>query len=184
MAIEIERKFLMYKNWLDLIDDNAFDPIEVQLIDQGYINNDPERVVRIRTVVYKFPNEMMAHREAAFITIKGKKNGASAPEFEYPIPIEEARVLLRLCLPGSIITKKRTVGSARGSTLLWEVDEFKGDLKGLIVAEIELPSEDAEVPAGMLAGSEAEVTTRPEYSNMSLAMNGTERVRFSRMKEQ
>ncbi|MDP4201805.1 MAG: CYTH domain-containing protein [Bacteroidota bacterium] len=123
MPLEIERKFLVSGDFHSYTTRTTY-------IMQGYLSSVPERTVRIRI-----------KDDKAFITIKGKNNqsGVSRFEWEKEISIEEARELLFLCEPG-IIEKKRHI--IPNSSLFFEVDEFMGDNSGLIIAEIELPTED------------------------------------------
>ena len=121
MAKEIERKFLVKKE--------LFKPtVEGEYIAQGYLSSTPERTVRVRI-----------KNHCGYLTIKGRNTGISRSEFEYEIPENEAKELLELCEP-SIIIKHRYNINFNGSK--WEVDLFEGDNEGLIVAEIELKSED------------------------------------------
>jgi len=120
MAIEIERKFLVVGD--------AWRVAPAVFYSQGYLNRDKTRTVRVRIA-----------GEQAFLTIKGVSVGASRAEFEYPIPLEDARELLALC-EQPLIEKYRRKILHEG--FLWEVDEFLGENLGLVVAEIELPSED------------------------------------------
>ena len=123
MPTEIEHKYLVDKNlWRQVTSDKY-----VQ-IRQGYLLTDPDKTVRIRT-----------SGEKGFITIKGKTVGASRPEFEYEIPIEEANQLINTFC-SSIIEKTRHYVNHENKT--WEVDVFEGLNFGLMVAEIELQSED------------------------------------------
>ena len=145
MGIEIERKFLVVG------DDWRAAPATPYA--QGYLNRDKQRTVRVRIV-----------RDQAWLTIKGLSAGATRAEFEYPIPVADAEQLLALC-DGPIVRKTRRVIEHAGST--WEVDEFQGDNAGLVVAEIELPSEDAPFERPPWLG--AEVTHDPRYFNSSLA---------------
>lgn len=123
MALEIERKFLVAE---------GFKPSATIFfrISQGYLNSSPERTVRVRI-----------KGDKGFLTIKGlsSENGVSRYEWEKEIPVSEAADLLRLCEPG-IIDKTRYIIEADGHT--FEVDEFHGNNEGLILAEIELSSED------------------------------------------
>ena len=121
MAKEIERKFLVKKELFKPTDKGAY-------IAQGYLSSTPERTVRVR---------IKNHR--GYLTVKGKNTGISRSEFEYEIPEDDAKELLTLCEP-SIIVKRRYNINVNGSQ--WEVDVFEGDNEGLIVAEIELKSED------------------------------------------
>jgi len=122
MGIEIEKKFLTVGDtWKSLGSPT--------LLRQGYLSSHPERVVRVRI-----------EGDCAVLTIKGKNIGASRGEWEYPIPMQDAgRFLSDLC-EKPIIEKYRYRISFAG--LLWEVDEFLGDNAGLIVAEVELSSEE------------------------------------------
>jgi CYTH domain-containing protein len=145
MATEIERKFRVHgTGWAQGAGTR---------IRQGYLNRDKERTVRVRIAGDK-----------AFLTIKGVSRGASRAEFEYPIPPEDAEQLLKLS-DGPIIEKIRYVIDHEGST--WEVDEFHGDNAGLVVAEIELTSEDQPFSRPPWLGSE--VTEDSRYFNASLA---------------
>ncbi|MFN2370316.1 MAG: CYTH domain-containing protein, partial [Candidatus Krumholzibacteriia bacterium] len=121
MGIEIERKYLVTGDaWRALGPGVPYR--------QGYLCTDRERVVRVRT---------MGQRAA--LTVKGLPVGATRPEFEYPIPVDDARRLLELCLQ-PIIEKTRYTVQAAGRT--WEVDEFHGANAGLVVAECELEAAD------------------------------------------
>lgn len=148
MPIEIERKFLLkndsWKNHLS----EAGKPYR-----QGYLLSDGKRTVRVRTAGDK-----------GFITIKGKGNGLARPEFEYEIPLADANELLALCDP-SIISKTRYLVQHAAHT--WEIDVFDGDNAGLIVAEIELGSEDESFELPAWIGEE--VTHDGRYSNAKLS---------------
>lgn len=145
MATEIERKFL--------VTSNDWRTPHGERICQGYLNRDKERTVRIRL---RGPD--------AFITIKGISVGARRAEFEYAIPLADAKPLLALCEKPLIDKTRHTVEHA-GST--WEIDEFHGDNAGLVVAEIELNSEDQPFERPPWLG--AEVTHDPRYFNAQLA---------------
>lgn len=152
MAIEIERKFRVQNEaWRDAA--ALADWTGVRYV-QGYLNRDPERTVRVRTA-----------GEAAFLTIKGRTHHATRLEFEYPIPLEEAQALLALC-DGPLIDKTRYTVLHEGMT--WEIDDFHGDNTGLVVAEIELPTQDHPfAPPPWLA---EEVTHDARYYNSALAV--------------
>ena len=145
MGIEIERKFLVVGD--------AWRATPALPYAQGYLNRDKQRTVRVRVV-----------RDAAWLTIKGASVGATRAEFEYPIPLADAQQLLALC-DGPVVRKTRRVVEHAGAR--WEIDEFEGDNAGLVVAEIELPSEDAPFERPDWLG--AEVTHDPRYFNSSLA---------------
>ena len=123
MAQEIERKFLVKGNFKP----EVFKSTRIML---GYLSSVPERTVRVRI-----------NGEQGFLTIKGKGNhsGIRRYEWEKEIPLNEAEELLQLCEPG-IIDKVRNLVPVGKHT--WEVDVFHGDNEGLILAEIELASED------------------------------------------
>ncbi|MDG1481749.1 MAG: CYTH domain-containing protein [Myxococcota bacterium] len=145
MGTEIERKFL-------IASDDWRRAGEGERFQQGYLSVEPERTVRVRLA-----------GERAQLTIKGRTVGATRPEFEYDIPVEDARQLLSLCIP-PLIEKTRYRLSSGGH--LWEIDEFHGVNAGLVVAEVELESEDEEVVLPDWVG--AEVTEQPAYYNANL----------------
>jgi adenylate cyclase len=122
MGVEIERKFLVAGDaWRAL-----GTPV---LLRQGYLSSDPDRTVRVRV-----------EDGAGTMTIKGRSVGATRGEWEYPIPLADANELLdRLCQQ-PIIEKYRSRIALGGN--VWEVDEFLGANAGLVVAEIELASEE------------------------------------------
>jgi CYTH domain-containing protein len=104
--------------------------------------------------------------QSAWLTIKGRGEGITRPEFEYEIPVADAADLLALCR-GRLVEKTRYLVPA--GTLCWEIDEFTGDNTGLVVAEIELPDEDTPVPQPVWLGEE--VTADPRYLNANLAVH-------------
>jgi CYTH domain-containing protein len=120
---------------------------------QGYLSIDRKRTVRIRVV-----------GEQGVLTIKGERIGDTAPEFEYPIPVADARTLLdTLCLR-PLIEKTRYTIDHKGHT--WEVDAFHGDNEGLVVAEIELTREGEPFERPEWIGEE--VTKDFRYTNANL----------------
>lgn len=147
MGIEIERKFLV------LGDEWRAAP--AVYFSQGYLNRDKARTVRVR----------IAGNEA-FLTIKGQSFGATRAEFEYPIPVWDARELLALC-EQPLIEKNRRKILHEG--FFWEVDEFLGENLGLVVAEIELPTEDTVFALPEWIGEE--VTSDERYFNSNLSRN-------------
>lgn len=147
MAIEIERKFL--------VTGDAWRSAEPVYFSQGYLNRDKARTVRVRIA-----------GERAFLTIKGLTQGVSRAEFEYAIPVEDARQLLALCEQPLIEKYRRKIPFAG---FVWEVDEFLGDNLGLVVAEIELPSEDSEFAKPDWVGQE--VTHDQRYFNSNLSQH-------------
>ena len=147
MAIEIERKFLTVSD--------VWRSAPAVYFCQGYLNRSKERTVRIRVA-----------GEQGFLTIKGANTGASRAEFEYEIPLADAKQLLALC-EGPLIEKYRRKIAYAG--MLWEVDEFLGDNQGLVVAEIELESEAQVFAKPDWIGEE--VTQDARYYNSNLSLN-------------
>ena len=149
MSLEIERKFLV-KNL-----DFKTESFEKKYIKQGYLNADKNRTVRIRIA-----------DEKGFITIKGKSNKAGTTRFEWEkeVPFSEAEELLLLCKP-SIIEKHRYL--IKKGTHTFEVDVFLGDNLGLLVAEIELNSENETFEKPTWLGNE--VTGELKYYNSSMS---------------
>ena len=145
MAVEIERKFLVVGD--------AWRAAPAELYSQGYLNRDKLRTVRVRIA-----------GEEAFLTIKGESVGARRAEFEYPIPLWDARELLTLC-EQPLVEKKRRKILHEG--FIWEVDEFLGENLGLVVAEIELPAEDTSFERPEWVGEE--VTEDARYFNSKLS---------------
>ncbi len=123
-GLEIERKFLVRKG--DAYKRAAFSNSHIQ---QGYIPADGA-TVRVRT-----------RDDKAYLTIKGKSvnGGMTRYEFEKEITLDEARSLLKLC-KGGVVDKQRWLVKSGNHT--FEVDEFFGDNAGLVMAEVELSSED------------------------------------------
>jgi adenylate cyclase len=124
MAQEIEKKFLVNS------DEYKSLAVTSTRITQGYLSSVPERTVRIRT-----------KGDKGYITIKGESNASGAERFEWEkeIPLSDARDLLKLCEPGIIDKIRYEVVSGKHTI---EVDEFLGENLGLIMAEIELSSEN------------------------------------------
>ncbi len=147
MPAEIERKFL-------LADDSWHDGSPGVRIAQGYLSQDPERTVRVRIA-----------GETAWLTIKGRCEGITRAEFEYEIPLEDAKTLLELCLP-SVIDKTRHRIPFGGHE--WEIDIFHGENKGLVVAEVELA--DEAVSPEMPSWIGVEVSSDARYFNSCLAV--------------
>lgn len=146
MPLEIERKFLVTHDGWRRSDGGV-------RYRQGYLSTDPGRSVRVRSGAGK-----------TFITIKGLTVNSTRPEYEYPIPLEDAEELLdTLCLK-PLIEKTRHVVEHAG--LRWEVDEFEGVNAGLVIAEVELGSADQRIDLPDWVGKE--VTDDPRYYNASL----------------
>mgnify|MGYP003337923895 FL=1 len=146
MGKEIERKFLLKSDaWRALATGTAYR--------QGYLNSAKERTVRIRTVGDK-----------AFLTIKGISVGVTRAEYEYPIPFDDCNAMLDNLAEKPLIEKKRYKIAAGG--FIWEIDEFFGENQGLIVAEVELASEDQAFEKPAWIGDE--VSGDPRYFNSNL----------------
>jgi len=149
MSLEIERKFLV-KN-----DDFKNQSFQKKTIKQGYLNSDKHRTVRIRV-----------SDNRAYITIKGKSNNSGTTRFEWEkeINLKEAENLLLLCEP-AIIEKTRYL--VKVNNHIFEVDEFYGNNKGLVIAEVELNSEieKFEKPSWLAQ----EVTGDVKYYNSSIS---------------
>ena len=144
MSVEIERKFKVK---------DTFRPTDAGMsITQGYLLREPKRTVRIRIAGIQ-----------GFLTIKGETHGAARLEYEYEIPAEEARELLALC-PSPLVEKTRYVEVFAGKR--WEVDVFHGENGGLVIAEIELESEDEAFALPAWVG--AEVTGETRYYHAAL----------------
>lgn len=151
MAQEIERKFLVKS---DAFKEKA---VAKTRITQGYLSSVPERTVRVRV-----------KGDKGFLTIKGigNESGASRYEWEKEIPLAEVQQLLKMCEPG-VIDKTRF--NVKSGPHIFEVDEFYGDNEGLIVAEIELSSEDENFKKPSWMGEE--VTGQVKYYNSMLMKN-------------
>lgn len=144
MAKEIERKFLV---------NGCFEPSMADSrhhIVQAYLSVRPESTVRVRII-----------EDRGFLTVKGKNAGAARSEWEYEIPVADARQMIEECSAGPVINKMRyRIGR-------WEVDVFSGHLGGLAVAEIELASVKEDIVLPDFAGRE--VTGDPRYYNSVLS---------------
>ena len=148
MAKEIEHKYLTVSNEYRLLATSS------HIICQGYLSLDKERTVRVRTIDNR-----------GFVTIKGKNIGALRQEFEYEIPVADAKEMLEtLCLK-PVIEKCRYIVMYEGEK--WEVDEFKGALSGLVLAEIELPDVNHKYSIPKFIGKN--VTGDPRYYNSVLS---------------
>jgi CYTH domain-containing protein len=149
MAKEIERKYqVKLEAWVPQGEGIHFK--------QGYLNSQKERVVRVRIEGSK-----------AKLTIKGITTGVTRAEFEYNIPVEDAALLLDNLCEQPLIDKHRHKEEHNGK--LWEIDVFHGQNEGLVVAEIELASENESIVLPAWAG--AEVSSDPRYFNSNLLKN-------------
>ena len=150
MSKEIERKFLV-------VGDFKIHATKAIQIRQSYICTQPKHNVRIRIT-----------NDKGFVTIKGKSNGTgiSRFEWEYEISLKDANELLELCEP-TIINKTRYIVPSENH--FFEIDEFHDANEGLIIAEIELTSEDEQFYRPDWLGKE--VTGENKYYNSMLSKN-------------
>jgi len=145
MALEIERKFL--------VKEGVWRNEQGTKYRQGYLNSYKERTVRVRIIDDK-----------GYLTVKGISRGAVRVEYEYEIPRTEAEAMLNDLCEKPLIEKIRYKIEYKG--LIWEVDEFFGENLGLILAEVELESEDQKFVKPEWIGEE--VTEDPKYFNANL----------------
>ena len=150
MAQEIEKKCLVKGDF-------KAEAFKATRITQGYLSSVPERTVRVRV-----------KGDKGFITIKGIGNASGAARFEWEkeIPVDEVQSLLEICEPG-VIDKTRYLVKSGDHT--FEVDEFHGDNEGLVMAEVELQSEDESFEKPDFIGKE--VTGDRRYYNGHLSKN-------------
>lgn len=150
MATEIERKFLTCHNgWRSL----ATRSIRMR---QGYLSEGYERSIRVRT-----------ENDRAFINIKSSDDGIHRLEYEYEIPLQDATEILERIAIRPLIEKRRYIVEHDGFE--WEIDVFAGDNEGLVIAEVELPSADVNLPLPDWVGREVSDDLR--YYNVSLQKN-------------
>jgi len=145
MALEIERKFL--------VKEGTWPNEKGTTYRQGYLNSVKERTVRVRVM-----------DDRGYLTVKGIARGAVRVEYEYEIPKTEAEAMLDDLCEKPLIEKMRYKIEFKG--LVWEVDEFFGENQGLIVAEVELESEDQTFVKPEWVGEE--VTCDSKYFNANL----------------
>lgn len=148
MGMEIERKFLLKKEWKKQVQH-----CRPAIIRQGYLAAEAERTVRVRI-----------KDQEGYLTIKGKSKGMSRAEYEYEIPLGDAEHLLLLCKE-PLIEKNRYTLKVEGQC--WELDEFFGDNTGLFLAEAELESEEQPLRIPDWVG--IEVTHDKRYYNSRLS---------------
>ena len=150
MAMETEHKYLVNENdWKKIVPEKSL-PVK-----QAYLFANKNKTIRLRQI-----------GEKAFITIKGKTQGASRPEYEYEIPLADALEMIeQFC--SKLIEKTRHYVKHKNKT--WEVDVFEGLNKGLIIAEIELSSENEDYELPEWLGEN--VTTDHRYANSNLSQN-------------
>lgn len=146
MAKEIERKYLVKGTaWRTLAQGTVYR--------QGYLSTVQERTVRVRII-----------EDRGYLTIKGISVGATRTEYEYKIPVADANAMLDELCERPIIEKKRHVLEYEG--LIWEIDEFAGVNRGLVIAEVELSDESQKIVLPDWIGQE--VTGDSKYFNSNL----------------
>ena len=147
MAVEIERKFLVINNqWR-----NECDPgVDFQ---QGYLVGSEQASVRVRL-----------EGDKAYLNIKSATLGVRRLEYEYAIPVAEAKEMLKHLCAKPLVEKTRYF--IHRDNLCWEIDVFKGENAGLIVAEVELQTEAQSFDKPAWLGEE--VSHDPRYYNVSL----------------
>ena len=147
MATETERKFLLKSEFRHLA------VKEIKII-QSYISIDPQKTIRLRIADDK-----------AFLTIKSRplKNSITRDEWEFEIPVSDATEMMNICLPGRVVKTRYLVPSGKHT---FEIDVFHEKNEGLIIAEIELHSEDEYFEKPFWLGDE--VTGNPQYYNSNL----------------
>ncbi len=146
MGVEIERKFLVEENLLPPLHNGVY-------IAQGYIQTVDHTAVRARVKGSK-----------GFLTLKGRTQGMSRLEYEYEIPLDDARAIIQELCAGKSIEKTRY--EVQMGKHVWEIDIFSGENAGLIVAEVELTSETEEVV--LPAWARQEVTDQARFYNINL----------------
>lgn len=146
MALEIERKYL--------IDFEKIGTLENGIrIKQGYLSTNKDAVVRVRV-----------KNDKAYLTIKGSSSGISRLEYEYEIPLNEANEMLEKLCQKPVIDKTRYIINHENH--IWEVDVFYADNEGLVVAEVELSSEDEHI--NLPSWVKEEVSHDDRYFNSNL----------------
>ncbi|RDZ27961.1 CYTH domain-containing protein [Lysobacter silvisoli] len=154
MGIEIERKFLVTgEGW-------RAQAHEAQDLAQGYLNDSAS----LDSGAMRASVRVRIAGDTAYLNLKSRELGHTRQEFDYPIPVADARALMALCTGGAI-DKRRHYVQHQGH--LWEVDEFFGDNAGLVVAEIELEHADEAYARPDWLGRE--VTDAARYYNLALA---------------
>ena len=145
MAKEIERKFLVDTSKLPTLPKG-------HIMKQGYV---PTQGITVRARISD---------DQAYLTLKGRATGLSRSEFEYPIPVEDAQQILDELCAHPLIEKTRYL--IPYGEHIWELDIFEGDNEGLIVAEIELGSEDEQFELPIWTTEEVSYDTRYRNTNL------------------
>ena len=146
-GIEIERRFLLKNDAWKAVTGTPC------LMSQGYLSVEKERIIRLRIIGNR-----------AWLTLKGYISDVSRSEFEYEIPVADAQTMMDTMCPFRL-EKHRYEVSYQG--FVFEIDEYFGDNAPLIVAELELPSEDAPFPCPDWLGEE--ITADGRFTNAYLS---------------
>jgi adenylate cyclase len=146
MALEIERKYLIDLEKIGILENGI-------RIKQGYLSTDKNAVVRVRI-----------KNDKSYLTIKGSNSGIARLEFEYEIPFDEANEMIEKLCQKPVIDKTRYIINHENHT--WEVDVFYGDNDGLVVAEVELSSEDEAINLPLWIKEEVSHDDRYYNSNL------------------
>lgn len=150
MGVEIERKFLVDDDqWRKAIE-------KTYVIRQGYLSTEADRTIRVRI-----------KGSRGFLTVKGQAQGLVRREFEYEIPLDDARTMLEVFCVGRSLEKVRH--EVKVGDHIWEVDVFEGPNSGLVVAEVELGRPDEQFIRPPWVGKE--VTGEVNYYNARLVAN-------------
>ncbi|MBO4620212.1 MAG: CYTH domain-containing protein [Victivallales bacterium] len=152
--LEIERKFEVPTEQ----DGWRMQVVKSFSIVQGYFENHGRASVRVRIVGDSTAN----------LNIKDNSVGISRAEYEYPVPIEDAREMLRRFCNGRIVEKTRHLVPAAEAGLYWEIDEYHGPFEGHFTAELEIPTEDFSFQRPAWLGVER--TGNPRFTNAALAV--------------
>ena len=144
--IEIERKFLVYKNKWPRSENNI-------VMRQGYMAQQGNLVCRVRQKNAQF-----------YLSIKASIDKLSSYDYEYPIPSEDGKTMLNKLCDHEPVSKTRHL--IKQGDLTWEIDEFHDANEGLVVAEIELPSADHPFDTPEWLGEE--VSDDKRYTNYAL----------------
>lgn len=146
---EIERKFLLNNTVWEQWKEKATEGIRIV---QGYLSRRKESTVRVRIA-----------GEDAWLTVKGVTEGDIREEYEYPVPIEDAERMIRMCEDGVV---EKTRWKISYENLIYEIDIFEGRLSGLMLCEVELPERNMEIKLPPFVG--VEVTGDSRYYNSNL----------------
>lgn len=150
MAKEIEHRFLLPS--MPNLAGTVPTPIA-----QGYLSTDPSKIVRVRLI-----------GEHGYLTIKGPRINGGGDEFEYPIPVEDAVSILKMCGPENTLSKLRYAWNS------WEIDQFTGQHQGLVIAELEVENIDASFEKPDWLQNSVNITNDFRFANAALTQTSRE----------